>query len=50
MHIFMSAGEPSGDLHAGNLARELLRKDPTLRLAGFGGEPGGVQSARRTER
>jgi lipid-A-disaccharide synthase len=38
MQIFMSAGEPSGDMHAGNLARELLRKDPTLRLVGFGGE------------
>jgi lipid-A-disaccharide synthase len=38
MHIFMSAGEPSGDLHAGNLACELLRKNPTLRLTGFGGE------------
>jgi lipid-A-disaccharide synthase len=38
MQIFMSAGEPSGDLHAGNLARELLRKDPTLKLVGFGGE------------
>jgi lipid-A-disaccharide synthase len=38
MQIFISAGEPSGDLHAGNLARELLHKDPTLRLVGFGGE------------
>lgn len=38
MHIFISAGEPSGDLHGANLARELKRLDPTVRLSGFGGD------------
>lgn len=38
MHIFVSAGEPSGDLHGANLARELLALDPTTRLSGFGGD------------
>lgn len=35
--IFLSAGESSGDLHAASLARELLRRDPDLRLVGLGG-------------
>jgi len=38
MHLFLSAGEPSGDLHAANLARELTRQAPGVRLAGFGGD------------
>src|SRR5688500_4458636 len=38
MHIFISAGEPSGDLHAGNLLRALKQLDPTLTCAGYGGE------------
>jgi len=37
MHLFLSTGEPSGDLHAANLARELKRLDPSLKLSGFGG-------------
>jgi lipid-A-disaccharide synthase len=37
MHIFVSAGEPSGDLHAGNLLRALNERDPALTCAGFGG-------------
>jgi lipid-A-disaccharide synthase len=37
MRIFVSAGEPSGDLHAGNLVRELKRLDPAAECAGFGG-------------
>ncbi|HEY8505753.1 MAG TPA: lipid-A-disaccharide synthase [Gemmataceae bacterium] len=37
MHYFLSAGEPSGDLHGSNLARALRRLDPAARLAGFGG-------------
>jgi lipid-A-disaccharide synthase len=37
MHIFLSAGEPSGDLHGANLAREFRRRDPSIRLSGFGG-------------
>jgi lipid-A-disaccharide synthase len=38
MHLFISAGEPSGDLHGANLIRELKRLDPNVRLSGFGGE------------
>ncbi len=38
MHLFISAGEPSGDLHGANLIRELRKLDPTIRLSGFGGD------------
>ncbi len=38
MHIFLSAGEPSGDLHAANLARHLLAHFPDAKLVGLGGE------------
>ncbi len=34
----ISCGEPSGDLYAGALAKELLRADPGTVLTGFGGE------------
>ena len=37
MKLFLSAGEPSGDLHAANLAAALLRRDPSLELVGLGG-------------
>jgi lipid-A-disaccharide synthase len=37
MHVFISAGEPSGDLHGANLTLELKKLDPTARLSGFGG-------------
>ena len=33
MRIFFSAGEPSGDLHAANLVRELRKRGP---LAAYG--------------
>ncbi len=36
--ILMLAGEPSGDLHGAALARSLLRKWPSARLFGLGGE------------
>jgi lipid-A-disaccharide synthase len=36
MRIFLSAGEPSGDLHAANLVRELRRRGP-LEACGLGG-------------
>lgn len=36
--IFMSAGEPSGDLHGAALARELRRRWPNAELFGFGGD------------
>lgn len=35
--VFLSAGEPSGDLHGAALAAELRRRDPSLRLYGLGG-------------
>jgi lipid-A-disaccharide synthase len=38
MHLFISAGEPSGDLHGANLIRELKKLDPTIRISGFGGD------------
>ena len=38
MRIFISAGEPSGDLHGANLIRELRRLRPDVECVGFGGE------------
>jgi lipid-A-disaccharide synthase len=38
MRIFLSAGEPSGDLHAASLARALRERRPGLDLVGFGGD------------
>jgi lipid-A-disaccharide synthase len=37
MTIFFSVGEPSGDLHAANLIRELQRQRPGIRCTGYGG-------------
>lgn len=37
MRIFVSAGEPSGDLHAARLIRELRHLDPSLECVGMGG-------------
>ena len=37
MHVFFSAGEPSGDQHAAHLIEELRRRQPALRVSGFGG-------------
>jgi lipid-A-disaccharide synthase len=34
----ISCGEPSGDVYAGALARELLQLDPSTVITGFGGE------------
>jgi lipid-A-disaccharide synthase len=36
--VFLSAGEPSGDLHGSALARELRRRRPGIRLLGLGGD------------
>lgn len=36
-HIYISAGEASGDLLGGGLAMALLRKNPLLKLTGMGG-------------
>ncbi len=38
MRIFISAGEPSGDLHAANLARAILARHPEAEIVGFGGD------------
>lgn len=38
MRIFISAGEPSGDLHGANLLEALRRHFPTAEFVGFGGE------------
>jgi len=37
MRIFLSAGEPSGDLHAANLIHSLRRRLPDAEFVGFGG-------------
>src|SRR5215210_4845072 len=37
MRIFLSAGEPSGDLHAANLIHALRRRRPGATFVGFGG-------------
>jgi lipid-A-disaccharide synthase len=37
MRIFISAGEPSGDLHAANLIRSLRVRLPDAQFVGFGG-------------
>ena len=37
MRIFLSVGEPSGDVHGANLVRELHSLDPNLECVGFGG-------------
>ncbi len=37
MRIFISAGEPSGDLHAANLIHSLRRHFPDAQFVGFGG-------------
>jgi lipid-A-disaccharide synthase len=38
MHVFVSAGEPSGDLHGANIAKALAARHPGIKLVGFGGE------------
>ena len=37
MHLFLSAGEPSGDQHAAHLLTELGRRSPGLTCTGYGG-------------
>ncbi|HSQ56661.1 MAG TPA: lipid-A-disaccharide synthase [Gemmata sp.] len=37
MHFFLSAGEPSGDLHGSNLIRALRAHDANVQVTGFGG-------------
>jgi lipid-A-disaccharide synthase len=38
MRIMISCGEPSGDLYAGALVSELLRREPAAEVFGFGGQ------------
>lgn len=38
MKIWLSAGEASGDLHGAALAEALRRQDPSIELAGMGGD------------
>jgi lipid-A-disaccharide synthase len=38
MHIFISAGEPSGDLHGANLVRMFRKFRPDVECVGFGGD------------
>ena len=38
MNLFLSAGEPSGDLHGANLIRELKLRLPQATFCGFGGK------------
>ena len=38
MKVLLSCGEPSGDLYAGALTRELLRLDPSTHVFGMGGD------------
>ncbi len=38
MRYYLIAGERSGDLHAGNLVREIFKRDPDAVIRGFGGE------------
>jgi lipid-A-disaccharide synthase len=38
MRIFISAGEPSGDVHGANLVRTLQQLHPGIECVGFGGE------------
>lgn len=37
MKIFLSVGEPSGDLHGANLAKQLEKRLPGVKISGFGG-------------
>ena len=37
MRLFISAGEPSGDLHGANLAEVLHKRLPEVVIDGFGG-------------
>jgi lipid-A-disaccharide synthase len=38
MRVFLSAGEPSGDMHAANLIHRLRHRYPGIEVLGFGGE------------
>jgi lipid-A-disaccharide synthase len=46
MRLFISAGEPSGDLHGANLVRALKQAHPDVEVLGFGGERMAVAGCR----
>src|SRR5262250_2365041 len=46
MRIMISCGEASGDLYAGALASEILRREPSAEIFGFGGARLGAAGAR----
>jgi lipid-A-disaccharide synthase len=46
MRIMISCGEPSGDLYAGALTAELLRREPSAEVFGFGGQRFAAAGAR----
>jgi lipid-A-disaccharide synthase len=46
MHLFLSAGEPSGDLHGASVIREFRRHFPSANIVGFGGERMAAEGAR----
>ena len=46
MRIMVSCGEPSGDLYAGALVSEILRRHPSAEIFGFGGQPLAAAGAR----
>lgn len=50
VRIFVSAGETSGDLHAGNLIRAIRRLAPEAEIAGIGGPRMEAAGARLVER
>ena len=49
MRLMVSCGEPSGDLYAGALAAEILRKEPSAEIVGFGGDRLAAAGARLLE-
>jgi lipid-A-disaccharide synthase len=46
MRLFLSAGEPSGDMHGANLVRRLRDRHPGLDVVGFGGDKMAAAGAR----
>ena len=45
MHLFISAGEPSGDLHGANLIEALKRIDPMIRFTSASTPPLRIMAA-----
>ncbi len=43
--IYIIAGEASGDLHGGNLVKELIKIDPSIEIRAWGGDRMGAEGA-----